>query len=286
MAEFFRHSPLLLRKISLLIFNNMVTTMTDKNQLWVSVVIPCLNAEETISAAVESARQEQNIKLQIICIDDKSRDATPAILSKLAAEGVIEYIINKKTCGAAHARNQGLNAARGEFIQFLAADDILLPEKLHRQASTMAQNNTDFIAGAYQYHNIHGQDSAHYPDEDCWSGLITSKLGRTSANLFRKKTLTAIKGWSIKQKSSQEYELMYRLLKNDARMSLDIIIGTHIFATHGSISQSNLHENTRRFIALRRDIVKYLEDKKLLSTKQQALYESICERSMAAMKTT
>ncbi|WDE01638.1 glycosyltransferase family 2 protein [Thalassomonas actiniarum] len=253
--------------------------MTKRQSLCVSVIIPCFNAQASISDAVASATRQQNVDLQIICVNDHSTDTTPQILSSLASQGEIEYLDVEQGQGAANARNQGLEIARGEYIQFLDADDLLLENKLCRQGGILTQNNADFIAGAYQYQNLGGDCSMHYPDNDHWHGLIASKLGRTSANLFRKSALVALGGWSVRQKSSQEYELMYRLLKNNHKLAFDNQTGALITANPGSISQTNLLDNSWRFIELRTRIINYLKATGELTPAHLALYSKVCQRS-------
>lgn len=259
--------------------NDMDINMNKKHSFCVSVIIPCFNAQTSISDAVASARRQQNVDLQIICVNDHSTDTTPQILSSLASKNEIEYLDAKHDKGAAYARNLGLEIARGEYIQFLDADDLLLENKLCRQVGIMSQNNADFIAGAYQYQNLAGDCSMHYPDNDHWLGLIASKLGRTSANLFRKNALIALGGWSVRQKSSQEYELMYRLLKNNHKLAFDNQTSAFIVANAGSISQTNLLDNSWRFIELRTRIINYLKATGELTPSHLALYSKVCQRS-------
>ncbi|WDE08041.1 glycosyltransferase family 2 protein [Thalassomonas viridans] len=253
--------------------------MNKRHSFSVSVIIPCFNAQASISDAVASARRQQNVDLEIICINDHSSDTCPQILSALASQGEITYLNNEHDKGAANARNLGLENARGEYIQFLDADDLLLENKLCRQIGIMVKNNADFVAGAYQYQNLSRDCSMHYPDPDPWLGLIASKFGRTSANLFRKSALVALGGWSARQKSSQEYELMYRLLKNNQKPTLDNQPGALICATPGSISQSNLLDNSWRFIELRTRIIDYLKATGQLTQTHLALYSEVCRRS-------
>ena len=253
--------------------------MNKRHNFSVSVIIPCFNAQASVSDAVASARRQQNVDLQIICVNDHSTDSTAQILSSLASQQEIEYFDAAQDKGAAYARNLGLEHARGDFIQFLDADDILLENKLCRQANILTNSDAGFIAGAYQYQNLSGDCSMHYPDSDHWLGLIASRLGRTSANLFRKKALIALGGWSVRQKSSQEYELMYRLLKNHHLPALDNQPGALICATAGSISQSNLLDNSWRFIELRTRIINYLKATGQLSQEHLALYSRVCQQS-------
>jgi glycosyltransferase involved in cell wall biosynthesis len=250
----------------------------------VSVVIPCWNVETTIANAIESVRCQEGIELEIICYNDNSQDSTNELLSKWASDGLIKYIRNSVSCGAAEARNHGLNEASGELVQFLDADDILLPGKLQRQANIMRDCTADFVVGAYKFNAMNGSSYFYSPDKDCWVGLIASRLGRTSSNLFRTKSLKSVGGWSIQQKSSQEYELMYRLLKNDARIAMDGVIGTIVNSSSGSISNRNLEDNASRFIELRKKIVNYLENHNMFTEARRSEYQTTYERTLYDLK--
>jgi glycosyltransferase involved in cell wall biosynthesis len=260
--------------------------LNDKNIQSVSVVIPCLNAQNTIEVAIESARRQLSIDVQIICVNDNSQDETPQMLSQFAAKGLIQYIDSSTSGNAAITRNLGLKYCRSDYIQFLDADDELHAGKLSRQANIMAKTSADIVAGTYQLNHLNGGNSIISPDKDCWHGLIISRLGKTSANLFRKSALNAIKGWSHQQKSSQEYQLMFNLLQQNANVALDTVVGTTINATHGSISQSNQTDNAIRFIELRTRIIEYLRHTGQLTDSQQASYKMICDRSIAELKKT
>jgi hypothetical protein len=86
----------------------------------VSVVIPCFNYEEYVAEAVTSALAQDWPELEIIAVDDGSTDSTPEIL---AGFGDAIRLIRRVNGGLNAATDTGLNAARGEFVTFLDADD-------------------------------------------------------------------------------------------------------------------------------------------------------------------
>ena len=102
----------------------------------VSVIIPTYNCKEYICEAVDSLLNQSFKDFELIIVNDGSTDGT---------EEVIEYYINRfpekieyikqKNKGAAAARNAGIRASSGEFIAFLDADDLWLPNKLTAQIS-------------------------------------------------------------------------------------------------------------------------------------------------------
>lgn len=94
----------------------------------VSVIIPVYNGEKTIKLAVESCLDQSLKNIEIIVVDNGSTDGTQGILQKIEDERVNYIRIEQK--GRSLARNLGLKKATGAYIQFLDADDWLLPKKL------------------------------------------------------------------------------------------------------------------------------------------------------------
>jgi glycosyltransferase involved in cell wall biosynthesis len=119
----------------------------------VSVIIPCYNAAPWLKAAFESALSQSCPKVEVIAVNDGSSDDTLSVARGYEARGV--RVLNQRNLGAASARNTGLRAARGEFIQFLDADDLLAPDKIERQMSVLAANTSDVIASGEwgRFHN-------------------------------------------------------------------------------------------------------------------------------------
>jgi glycosyltransferase involved in cell wall biosynthesis len=97
----------------------------------VSIIIPCFNAEQWIEHAVESALSQTWTEIEIIAVNDGSTDKSLAVLARLAGPKVT--VVDQPNRGASSARNAGLLRARGQFIQFLDADDLLSPTKIGNQ---------------------------------------------------------------------------------------------------------------------------------------------------------
>ena len=110
----------------------------------VSILIPCHNAGRWIAATLESALAQSWPAIEIIVIDDGSTDNSLAIARGFAARGVI--IVEQPNRGASVARNVALAAAKGDFIQYLDADDLLAPDKIERQLRVLAEMPPDTLA--------------------------------------------------------------------------------------------------------------------------------------------
>src|SRR5690606_11817597 len=99
----------------------------------VSVVIPAYDAQPFIAAAVASACAQTHRALEVLVVDDGSRDRTAAIVEALAARDPRVRLLRRPHRGVAAARNRAIEEARGEYIAPLDADDIWLPAKIERQ---------------------------------------------------------------------------------------------------------------------------------------------------------
>lgn len=103
----------------------------------VSVVIPAYNAERFVLGALRSVLAQNYASLEILLVDDGSRDGTVALVEREAPE---VRIIRQRNAGAAAARNTGLRAARGDLICLLDADDGWFPGKLAAQVEHLRQH--------------------------------------------------------------------------------------------------------------------------------------------------
>jgi hypothetical protein len=89
----------------------------------VSVIIPCHNAARWIADTVASAAGQSGVVLEILVVDDGSSDGSAEIAEKVG--GPLVRVRRQANGGASRARNAGTAAARGEFLQYLDADDVL-----------------------------------------------------------------------------------------------------------------------------------------------------------------
>lgn len=112
----------------------------------VSVVIPCKNAATWLGQAIDSCLAQSWPRVEIIVVDDDSSDASPAIARSYADCGVTA--LKSARPGASAARNEGLAQAKGDFIQFLDADDLIDRDKIAAQMARLAAAPARSIASA------------------------------------------------------------------------------------------------------------------------------------------
>jgi glycosyltransferase involved in cell wall biosynthesis len=122
----------------------------------VSVIIPAYNAARTLETTVQSVYGQSLQDFEIVIVDDGSKDNTLEVARRIAASDSRIKVVAQSNSGAAAARNAGIKAATGEYVAFLDADDLWLPQKLERQIALL---NSEKDAAAVQ-------TGAYYVNDD------------------------------------------------------------------------------------------------------------------------
>jgi len=106
----------------------------------VSILIPAFNAQEFIADTLRSAMAQTWEPKEIIVVDDGSTDRTLAIARGFESDGV--QVFTQKSQGAAAARNKALSLSKGDYLQWLDADDLLAPDKIAIQMEAVGQTGS------------------------------------------------------------------------------------------------------------------------------------------------
>jgi glycosyltransferase involved in cell wall biosynthesis len=109
----------------------------------VTVIVPVYNAQRWLARAVDSVLGQTHRELEVILVDDGSVDGSGAICDGYAARDPRVRVIHKANAGVSAARNDGLDAARGEWIAFCDDDDFLAPGMLARLMEVCRLNDCD-----------------------------------------------------------------------------------------------------------------------------------------------
>ncbi len=119
----------------------------------VSVIMPVYNAAAWLRRSVESVLTQSHRKLELVAVDDGSRDESLTILETFAGrDDRVRIQRQPSNGGVASARNAGLAAAQGDYVAFLDADDWWHPAKLERQLSSM--RNTGALVSYAEYWRV------------------------------------------------------------------------------------------------------------------------------------
>lgn len=186
----------------------------------VSVVIPTYNRAEYLSRAVNSVLAQSLEDFELIVVDDGSEDETPFVVQQFC-DSRIRLLSLGRNCGANHARNIGIQAARGEWVAFLDSDDEWLPglleQKVARTRETLDTRAAVVLCLCEQREgkSRHTMPSSGLLEEgDVFDHLL---LGRrpstTSACVARKSALLEVRGFDARWSSHHEVDLWLRLAR-------------------------------------------------------------------------
>lgn len=103
----------------------------------VSVLIPCYNAERWVSDTLDSVYSQTWTNIEVIVVNDGSTDGTASILEKYRSKGVV--LVDQPNGGQTTALNRCLAEAKGDFVQYLDADDLLSHDKIERQMQLLME---------------------------------------------------------------------------------------------------------------------------------------------------
>lgn len=139
----------------------------------ISVIVPCFNQANYIEEALGSVIQQTFSDWECIVVDDGSTDESAALINALAStEPRIRYF-KQDNSGPSVARNHGLDLARGDYIQFLDGDDLLMPRKLEKQLSlAKSMGKPSVVISDYQFMDESGN---HYERPICHPRFILEK---------------------------------------------------------------------------------------------------------------
>ena len=175
--------------------------MDSNVDIKVSVIVPIYNAGEYLRPALDSVLTGTLEDIEIICVDDGSTDSSLDIVKEYMERDQRVRIITETNAGPAHARNNGLKRARGEYVAFLDADDFLEPTFLEELYAAAKRSELDIAISNYdvyddkksrfeataqaEYSSIFAggkvSSKSEYPDE-----ILMSTIGSAWNKIFRR----------------------------------------------------------------------------------------------------
>ena len=180
----------------------------------VSTIIPVYNRAGMLQRAVASVVAQSWPRTEIIIVDDGSTDDTAQAVARMVREsrGVVRAL-RQGNRGPGAARQAGLELARGEFVQFLDSDDLLLPDKFRLQVCALRCDADAGISYGKTYasrNGVRGASPVKRTGEShrrLFPTLLAGRMWDTSTPLYRREVLDAAGPWSPRrQLEDWEYE--------------------------------------------------------------------------------
>lgn len=139
--------------------------MHGAGEIKISVIIPVYNMELYLTECIERVLEQSLTEIEIICVDDGSRDGSYTLLYKYATSDRRIRIIKQENQGVAYSRNVAIKEAKGKYIAFLDPDDYY-PEKQTLEKLFMAaeENDVNIAGGGFSDFSVCGEVNTIYGD--------------------------------------------------------------------------------------------------------------------------
>ena len=254
----------------------------------VSILIPAFNAGPWIGQCLESALAQTYANTEILVVDDGSTDDTLQIVQSFGSR---VRVIPGAHAGGNAARNRLLELASGEWLQYLDADDYLLPGKIAAQMECVAKNpDLDLIySPVILREEATGSERLLEMSEQADLPLHFIRWGQLNTNgfLWRRASVLQAGGWKEDQPACQEHELLLRMMEAGHRFQLVNRPGA-VYRFHHAPSVSR--KNPLRTVQLQAGLLSRLEEhlkrqKALTPEHRKALYITRMQAARTAWKT-
>lgn len=149
----------------------------------ISVIVPVYNCEENLERCVQSILNQSETHIELILVNDGSTDHSPEICNKYAKGDTRVRVIHQQNGGVSKARNAGIQAAEGEYIQFVDSDDYLEKDMCKRMKKVMEEHQSDLVIAGFHHHYL-GRDIIKCPRENLTSPVEIKTLGSLFLELY------------------------------------------------------------------------------------------------------
>lgn len=185
----------------------------------ISVVIPNYNYAKYVSRAIDSVLAQTYLNTEIVVVDDGSKDESHAILD---GYGDRIKLLKQQNQGVSMARNSGVASSSGEFVAFLDADDIWLPEKLERQMQKFFDDEEIGLVHCSMTF-IDPDDEVCGENRDGKQGWLATDIirlkagaviGAGSTALVKRSVFEKVEGFDRRLTTAADWEFCYRVAVN------------------------------------------------------------------------
>ena len=181
----------------------------------VSVVIPAFNAERFIRQALDSVLAQSWHDLEVVVVNDGSTDATREIA---ASYGEPVRVADQANAGPSTARNRGIHEAKGQFVAFLDADDLWLPEKLAEQMPLFDDRRVGLVYCRIRRIDEAGEAVATRQEPklagQCYYRLLEGNVVATSSAVVRTSCFERAGGFPTDMKWAEDWHLWLRIARD------------------------------------------------------------------------
>lgn len=224
----------------------------------VSVVMPAYNAERTIARSLHSVLAQSYQNLELVVVDDGSRDATSEIAAQVARMDARVRVLTKLNEGVARARNFGMSRARSELIAPVDSDDLWHPSKLEKQVTALLSAGQD-TAFVYSLFRIIDEDDVVVRSAPAYElrgrvlcrHVLVNFVGNGSAMLLRRGAALEFGGYddSLQHNGAEGCEDLLLQVRMASRYPVEVVPEYLIgYRRRPDSMSSDMHRMARSYI--------------------------------------
>jgi teichuronic acid biosynthesis glycosyltransferase TuaG len=181
----------------------------------VSVIMPAYNSEKFIEDSIISVLTQTYKNLELIVIDDCSKDNTVKLIDQLSNQDHrVRFVKNEVNLGVSETRNKGISLASGNWVAFLDSDDIWEKTKIEKQMKYASENSAEFLFTGSSYISENGIPYSgifEVPSQVSYKKLLRQNVITCSSVLLKKHFFDKIK--MEKDEMHEDYAVWLRVLK-------------------------------------------------------------------------
>ena len=239
----------------------------------VSIIVPCYNYAHFLGGTLENVMTQRYQNWECIVVDDGSKDNTAEVAGSFVNRDARFRFIRQENRGLSGARNTGIAASRGEYIQLLDSDDLLHPDKLAKQVAILQGDpEIDITYGDSRF--FHTDDPATlYASRDLTADgglpgsrgggrraemmkrLLVNNIMEVSCALIKRKLIQEVGEFDESYRSYEDWQYWIRCAMCDACFDYSPLEGTETYIRTG---HQSMMTNSRKLIVAGIQIRKFL----------------------------
>lgn len=196
---------------------------TEQELPLVSVIIPCYNGRKYLAETLQSVLNQTLKNFEVIIIEDGSKEPSRDIVAYFNDDR-LRYFVQENT-GLSGARNTGIRLARAKYLNFLDADDNLMPRNLEILYNYLETNpSVSMVSSGYERIDEEGKvfDIGVYPRQKTVTVEEQLQANRfvVPGNLMRKEDVEEVEGFDVSLRGSEEWDFHSRLILKGKRLDI------------------------------------------------------------------
>jgi len=218
----------------------------------VSIIIPTYNRADLISETINSAINQSYSNLEILIIDDHSKDNTESIVDNfIKIDNRVRFYRSplSKPKGANSCRNYGFSICNGEYVKWIDSDDVLAVDTIEKQLNLIVEENADLCICRTQKFII--QNGTTFVEKGEWGGIVQNPTPEqfilkgfnwhTSSGLWSKKYFKSDLIWDEQLMNSQEWLMHFTQLCRGVR-----IVKVYEFLAFARLHKNNMSNSSHK----------------------------------------